>query len=367
MDKKFLQNIPEVVLDFTKSLKNQGTYEFLPAKDGLTSYGKSLKLGFSCYALKIYYMTGEITNLTNKELSDWTNYIKSFQKNNYKNFSGYFIDPEYVNYYDKTLSKETIVSTTKTILNILPSKNYEIKKVKKAKGINAETKQAIATLKEVGKLDKIHLDLDYKNYNDVEKYLNSLDWSKPWSAGAQFSSFCVYSNLLNLNFEDSLNEYITELVDFETGSYFAKRPINSREVINGAMKVITGLDWIGGEIHHPEKLIDYCLTNKPVLEGCDVVDFIYVLYKCSKQKNYKKMEINELFTELLDAILELFVKKDNAFSYFPGYSQTHYYGVPISKGNESADIHGSLLCLWGILMILDNLELINEKCNIIKP
>ena len=80
MDKKFLQNIPEVVLDFTKSLKNQGTYEFLPAKDGLTSYGKSLKLGFSCYALKIYYMTGEITNLTNKELSDWTNYIKSFQK-----------------------------------------------------------------------------------------------------------------------------------------------------------------------------------------------------------------------------------------------------------------------------------------------
>ena len=68
---------------------------------------------------------------------------------------------------------------------------------------------------------------------------------------------------------------------------------------------------------------------------------------------------------MLDAILDLFVKKDNAFSYFPGYSQTHYYGVPVK--DESADIHGSLLCLWGILMILDNLELINEKCNIIKP
>ena len=38
-------------------------------------------------------------------------------------------------------------------------------------------------------------------------------------------------------------------------------PSNSRQVINGAMKVITGLDWLGHEIHYPKKLIDYCLKT----------------------------------------------------------------------------------------------------------
>ena len=55
-----------------------------------------------------------------------------------------------------------------------------------------------------------------------------------------------------------------------------------REIINGAMKVISGLDWLDARIHSPKKLIDFCLDNKPFLEGCDIVDYVYVLYKCSK-------------------------------------------------------------------------------------
>ena len=54
------------------------------------------------------------------------------------------------------------------------------------------------------------------------------------------------------------------------------------------MKVITGLDWLEVKIHNPNKLIDFCLANKPEFEGCDLVDYIYVLYKCSSQTNYKK-------------------------------------------------------------------------------
>ena len=60
------------------------------------------------------------------------------------------------------------------------------------------------------------------------------------------------------------------------------------------MKVITGLDWIDSEIHYPEKLIDFVSITNP-LEGCDVVDYVYVLYKCSKQTSYKKAEINACF------------------------------------------------------------------------
>ena len=109
------------------------------------------------------------------------------------------------------------------------------------------------------------------------------------------------------------------------------------------------------------------MSNQPILEGCDVVDFVYVLYKCSQQTNYRKKEINSLFKEFLEEIAKLYIKEDNGFSYFLGKSQTHYYGVEITKGLKKADIHGTTLCLWAILMILDSLEIENRKYNIIKP
>ena len=29
-------------------------------------------------------------------------------------------------------------------------------------------------------------------------------------------------------------------------------------------------------------------------------------------------------------------------------NQTHYYGAKITNGEDAADIHGSLLCLWAV-------------------
>ena len=57
------------------------------------------------------------------------------------------------------------------------------------------------------------------------------------------------------------------------------------------MKVISGLDWIGQEIHYPEKLIETCLNSDINNEGCDVVDIIYVLYMCTNQLGYKDKKI----------------------------------------------------------------------------
>ena len=36
------------------------------------------------------------------------------------------------------------------------------------------------------------IDLAIIPTNKVSKYLNSLDWSKPWNAGAQFAALCVF-------------------------------------------------------------------------------------------------------------------------------------------------------------------------------
>ena len=118
-----------------------------------------------------------------------------------------------------------------------------------------------------------------------------------------------------------------------------------------------------------QKLIDFCINNQPELEGCDIVDYVYVLFKCSQQTNYKKNEINTIFNQLIKKVKELYISKEGGFSYFKGISQTHYYGAEITKRSHQADIHGTLLVMWGLAMIIKNLEsdIYDVDLKIIKP
>ena len=55
------------------------------------------------------------------------------------------------------------------------------------------------------------------------------------------------------------------------------------------MKVISGLDWLNKEIQLPNKLIDYCLTNKPEFEGYDLaITYMYFTNVQSSQLIEKK-------------------------------------------------------------------------------
>ena len=98
-------------------------------------------------------------------------------------------------------------------------------------------------------------------------------------------------------------------------------------------------------------------------------NYIYVLYKCSQQVEYKKNEINNVLLEQLDYLEKLYVRNEGGFSYFIDKSQTHYYGVEITGGKKQADIHGTTLCLWAISMITNNLEndKLDLKWKLIKP
>ena len=80
-----------------------------------------------------------------------------------------------------------------------------------------------------------------------------------------------------------------------------------------------------------------------------------------------KKEISILFENILNDLMKLYVKEDGGFSYFIEKSQTHYYGVEITKGLNCADIHSTSLCIWAIIMILNLLEEIEPNMNIIKP
>ena len=44
------------------------------------------------------------------------------------------------------------------------------------------------------------------------------------------------------------------------------------------MKVISGLDWLGVQIHDPKKLIDFCIDNKPHIEGCETLLIMFTFF-----------------------------------------------------------------------------------------
>ncbi len=366
---EWLNKIKDPLNNYLSALRKNENFTFFPAKKNLTKYGETIELGFSTYALKIYYMTGEWEKLSINDQKKWIGFLNSFQKNVSRFPNNSYVDEYLVKSYDDSRLTKLPSEIAKKILNFSKKYNFESQNLKLLKAINAESKQAISTLNQVGSEDYKLLENILDNHSEVSSYLNRYDWSKPWNAGAQFSSLCVYSNTHKLNLELPLQSYINKKLDPDTGSYFSHRPESVREIINGAMKVLTGLDWINVDIHKPDKLIDFCLSNEPVSEGCDIVDYVYVLSKCSQQTNHRKNEINKVFLRLLDDIKSLYVPEEGGFSYFVKKSQTHYYGAEIIKQTNQADLHGTLLSLWGISMICNNLEdnKINLDLKILKP
>ena len=354
------------VENFINSLKKSET-SFKPVLDGLTESGKNIELGFTCYALKTLYTINSLTVTDSKEIKKFSEFIKSFSKNK-KSFPDYsFIDENYLNGYKKKYFLKLFKNFVKFSLGRLKfveiSPNFKLKEF-----ISAETKQAISTLNQIG-VEFTEYAAGYPNDEvSIKKFSNSLDWSKPWNAGAQLSGVCIFNSyLLNKNnIREIMDDILKKLVQSD-GAYYLGKNIGHSEKINGAMKVITGMDWLGIEIHKPKELIDICLSHKPNSEGCDLVDVVYVLFKCNQLTDYRNEDIKVYLERLLPSIMSHYHADYGGFSYFKNKSQTHYYGVEISKGLNTPDIHGTTLLVWALAMIFKILGDGYPDWSIIKP
>jgi hypothetical protein len=329
--------------------------QFNPCLNGLTKVGKNARLGFSCFALRIYYILGLWDKFDEDIKSEWIDYILSFQINNGP-FEGAFIDPVIINNCYQWKNK---------LLDLVLKRRHPGISHKEAT-IIAETKQAIATLAQVG----INAPIVYRNFpqnvDALKIYLkDKLNWNKPWAAGGQSAAIAVFicheaPRFLSLNDVNELRvamrDFFFDIVDPETGGwYIGKRP-SYGELINGAMKVINALEWLEAEIPYPDRLIETALSQLPRNDGCHLIDTVYVLFKCSRQSSYKKREILEYYKRILEMI-KLHYRKDGAFSYYLKSNQTNYYGARIAKSLEQSDIHGTYLLLYAIAMILEILQL----------
>ena len=97
MDKKFYLDVPDNVFNFLKTLQKDNIYRYSPTPEGLTEAGKSIELGFSCYAMKIYYMTSNFDKLSFEDRNNWVKFINSFQTTHSQFPTNSFIDKNLVN------------------------------------------------------------------------------------------------------------------------------------------------------------------------------------------------------------------------------------------------------------------------------
>lgn len=343
---------------------------FLPSTAGVTELGQQIALGFSCFALKLYHILGFWSGQEPQRRAAWITFLKSFQGegNTLKGSINHnaFIDPPVVNYLARH------VPWRRRLIGSLfrPKQLTYMQKV-----VIAETKQAIATLAEIGEVANLPYDGFPITPKGVNIHLLSLDWTKPWGAGGQAAALVVFLKIESprllepaktRELLDNCNQFLEGLADTTTGGYFKGSIPEHGQLINGAMKVLTALDWLEVPIHYPERLIDTCLATLPRAEGCHLVDTVYVLYRCLQQTEYQKLKIQAYCTQILDMIKQ-HQQPDGGFSYYLGQSQTTYYGIPISQGLPISDIHGTCLLAWALAMLLEILDNNLVGWQVIKP
>jgi hypothetical protein len=346
---------------------NTADYNFIPVNSESKSNMTCIQLGFLCYGLKTMYTLNDskLENIDYK--SGALNKIISFQNTSNESYKGYFIDENYVKAFKKNYYKVFIKNVIKFILRKI--KFTEINPNKKLNEfLRAETKQSIATISQFNTKPKVNFHEYPTNQIEIKKFISRLDWRFPWNAGAQVSGMCVFISFDENKIELSkyINSEIAKLVKSD-GAYYIGSLENESEKINGAMKVLTGLDWLNIPIHKPKELIDLCLSHEPNREGCDIVDVIYVLYKCNDQIDYKKNEIKSYVEELIPIIMTHFKEEEGGFSYYSNKSQEFYYGVKISEGKNEADLHGTTLLTWALSMIFSILGHPYPRWKVIKP
>lgn len=345
----WLVGIEDRLFQFLKhqhSIKKDGYYDYSYSSD---IYDESLKwnVGSSCFAMKLYYTLG----VKDKEIIEpLVDNILSFSNG--------------TKIYDKVVYKKSFVR------NFFSSiKNIKLSNLSNGDYIRAETRQCLSALSlydEIPTYFSIHIPQSKK---EIDHYIGKLNWNSPWSAGSHFSHMMLFLNLAMVNKQLDKHIYdelvshalckVNELVNVKTGCW-GTGSIDSRNYINGAMKVLTGMQAVGvWSVEYPKNIIDTCLAFNYAGHACDNFNIVYVLNKLSKLLNneYRYREIKDFMQVKLNDYKQHYKAEQGGFSFHRNSSNTLYYGLKINEGRNESDIHGTVLFIWGISLINQTLDL----------
>jgi len=332
--------LKEKVPQFLEKLKGKRIPGFFHYSLSGDLYHESIKwgLGNTVFAAKIYYTLDLLDKLPEKDRKNMANFIKGFQK-------------EGGTIYDPLVKRKAFLREKLSAIENLDFNNFFHHQT-----IRAETRQAISALKLLGKTPGLPYQKFPKTRKEIRKYLEKLDWQRPWRAGSHFSHLIFFLKNSNLeNKEDLINfaiDWVAKLQNSADGSWYQGSP-SLQQKINGAMKIITGLK-VAGKINfeYPKELIDLCLSarnNK--LHACNDFNIIYTLHYSSKvaKNGYRLNTIKDFVLEhLKKTYKQHYFPEIGGFSFFVGKANTDYYGAKITRGLNEPDIHGTVMFLWGI-------------------
>jgi hypothetical protein len=362
LDAAWLISLSERVPVFLSRLESGGQKgRYLPCLSGATEVGRKMALGWSCFALKLHHMLDGWSSLPEQERTAWLSFIRGFQRSDEE---AAFIDEPEITYLEKHGPwRERLKSLIGRAPAIRHSRSIVL----------AETKQAIATLAEVGEKPERPFRGFPSTPEGVRAWFEAQDWSRPWGAGGQAAGLVVFIKTEAPNFLaerdvaellQTCRDFYTGLANRESGAYFRGTPPKHGEMINGAMKVLMALEWLDVRPHYTDELVKTCLEHPPLDRGCHLVDAIYVLHQCTRGE--PTAAVRQYCLEVLEGIRH-HANEDGGFSFYRGKAQTNYYGVPVSRGLAESDIQGTCLLVWALAMIWKMLAPETAAWRVMKP
>lgn len=346
-DIEWIYNLKHQIPNFLESLKGKkcGFFHYSLSGD---IYGEKIQwgLGNTVFAVKIYHVLNMIDDLSPKEVNDMSSFIKNFQTND-------------GSIYDPLIQKKSSLSNL-----IYSVRNMDFSNLRGAKTMRAETRQSFSALELINsKPDIPYLKIPYTP-KKIEEYIKNLNWNEPWGAGSHFSHLMYFINANRRMFKtqeksadfllDHAIKYVNKIQSPTDGSWYTGEVISKPNKINGAMKVITGLNAAGKlKFKHSKELIDMCLSSSNLEHACNALDVIYVMrYANELEKyNYRYEEIQEYSLNWLNACKNHYYEDIGGFSFYNNRSNQNYYSARITKGFKEPDIHGTVLLLWGISLV----------------
>ncbi|ABL00991.1 hypothetical protein Ppro_3398 [Pelobacter propionicus DSM 2379] len=327
-----------------------GRFRFCLGGSFVPTNGKEALVS-TCYAMKAAWQSTIWDEWPKERKDGCIHFIQSFQ-----NESGFFFDP----WLDRQSSPSNWIEFVKFVCQRALGRGLSIRELK-IRNVRAETRQSAASLLMIGAQLKTSLPLEATTPSEVRSYLEQFDWSQPWAAGSHLSHliFFIAANKLFVNnavkFEELIDEieyFLLSIWNAEHGAWFNGRPSDQMK-INGAMKILTGFQWLDRSYPDCRKLMDLALSLSFESDGCGFVNRLFVVHEAQKgvPLGYRDLDVHDLALKALEEI-EKFFRMDGGFSFYVHGAQTHYYGAHVSDGRLVGDLHGAAMITWGIALSL---------------
>ncbi len=349
IDQNWIRELKPGIMKFVDSMQ-QNNYSYINYSQtgDILDSSEHWGLANTVFAIKILYMVRALEDLPQTARDSMKSFIDSFAAN-----KGY--------YYDPFVSGLSLKQTLKGLLD--KSANAKVIDTRRA-----ETRQTFAALHLLGeKPAQAFTDLP-KTKDDVTRYLDQFNWSKPWNAASHFSHlvFFLYQNSELFDHgskqsKDLINHAVAYINRMQNpdGCWYVGENVSLAQKINGAMKILTGLHAAGiFEIENAKQLIDTALSGINDEEACSNFNIVYVLYGATRvEPKYRRSEIEQFLINRLELYHKFYRPETGGFSFHKNKANDVYYGKKITKGLNEADIHGTTMFTWGITIVNQMLDL----------